>query len=104
MQEEPPEELFGLECHRAGSAVVAIVLPAEGDAGLVDIEDAMIRDRNPMRIASQVLKDMLGPTEWFFGLGGHFKTGQWWSPQKRPMGMARDSVVLGIIYESGEMA
>ena len=28
------------------------------------------------------------------GLGGHFKTGQWWSPQKRPMGMARDSVVL----------
>ena len=27
-------------------------------------------------------------------LGGHFKTGQWWSPQKRPMGMARDSVVL----------
>ena len=29
-----------------------------------------------------------------FVLGGHFKTGQWWSPQNRPMGMARDSVVL----------
>ena len=42
----------------------------------------------------QYTLDLICTVPWVMALGGHFKTGQWWSPQKRPMGMARDSVVL----------
>ena len=35
-------------------------------------------------------------------LSGHLKTGQRWSPQNRPTGMARDGVVLPLSMGSGQ--
>lgn len=37
---------------------------------------------------------------WDNALGGHFKTGQRWSPQNRPTGKARDGVVLPLSCRS----
>ena len=42
---------------------MSVVLPAEGDVGVGDVDEAMIGDRDPMRVASQIVQDMFGTAE-----------------------------------------
>ena len=50
MQQEAAHELVGVERHdlTALGAATAIILVAEGDAGLVEADQATVRDRDPV--------------------------------------------------------
>ena len=50
MQQEAAHELVGVERHdlMALGAATAIILVAEGDAGLVEGEEALVRDGDPV--------------------------------------------------------
>ena len=50
MQQEAAHELVGVERHdlMALGAATAIILVAEGDAGLVEADQATVRDRDPV--------------------------------------------------------
>ncbi len=53
MEQEPADELVGGERHDllAVRAVAAVVLVAEGDAVLVECDQAAVRDRHPVGVA-----------------------------------------------------
>ncbi len=53
VHEEAPDELVGGQRHGAvaGVAVAAIVLVAEGDAGLVERDQAPVRDGDAVHVA-----------------------------------------------------
>ncbi len=52
VDEEASDELVSTERHRlpAGAAVLAIVLPAEGDVAFIGSNEPSVRDRRTMRI------------------------------------------------------
>ena len=60
MKKEPSNELIGLESHGLLFIPIGIVPPAEGDIAVLDIEDTVIADSDPVGISAQVLKDTLG--------------------------------------------
>lgn len=56
--EEASEELLMSECHDAALAVVRIVFPAEGHLRIRYLDQAMVRDRDAVRIAGQIMEHM----------------------------------------------
>jgi len=56
VEQEATHELVGVERHGlvARRALVAVVLPAEGDAALVERDQAAVEDGHPMRVARQM--------------------------------------------------
>ena len=68
MEEETTNELVGLKRHRLVLVVVAIVLPAECDRALVDVQQPIVGNGDAMRIASQVAQDLFGSTEGWLGV------------------------------------
>ena len=60
MKEEPSDELLGLESHGLLFITIGIVPPAKGDITVLDLEDTVIADSNPVCISAQVLKNTLG--------------------------------------------
>jgi hypothetical protein len=60
MKEEPSDELIGLESHGLLFIPIGIVPPTEGDIALLDLEDTIITDSDPVGISAQILKDSLG--------------------------------------------
>lgn len=63
MEEEPSDELSGLERHSLLFIPVSVVPPAEGDITILNLEDTIIADSNPVGISAKVLKDALGTIE-----------------------------------------
>jgi len=61
VEQEPTDELLGGECHGLVTAVVAIVLPAKLNLPVVEPEQAIVRDSNPVGVPCDVLEDLLGP-------------------------------------------
>lgn len=59
MQQEAPHELLGTERHGlvAGAAVLAVILPAERDAALIEGDEPAVGDRDPVGITGEVGKD-----------------------------------------------
>ena len=57
MKKEPSYELIGLERHGLLLIRIGIVPPAEGDSTVLDFEDTVITDSNPVGISAQVLKN-----------------------------------------------
>ena len=72
MLQKAAQELFMIERHFAGLVVVRVILPAESDRTIRHIEQAVIGNRYAMRVASQVMQDMLWATEWLFGVDDPF--------------------------------
>ena len=68
MKEEPSDELIGLESHGLLFIPIGIVPPAEGDITVLDIDDAVIADSDPVGISAQVLKDTLGAVKRRFAI------------------------------------
>ena len=68
MLQEAAQELFMSERHLAALVVMRVILPAESNLAVRHIEQAVIGNRYAMRVASQVMQDMLGATEWLFGV------------------------------------
>src|SRR6266478_3462523 len=70
VEQETPHELADVEAHDFALVITAlpIVLPAETDEGLVEIEQAAVGDRDAMRIAREIGQDLLGTGEGLFGI------------------------------------
>ena len=72
VEQEPADELVGGERHEllpVGS-VATVVLVAEGDAGLVEGDQAAVRDGDPVGLARQVGEHRLGTCEGRLGVDG----------------------------------
>ena len=70
VEQEAADELVGAECHDAlpVGAVTAIILVAECDAGLVEGEEASVRDGDPVRIPREVGEHRFGAGEGRLGI------------------------------------
>ena len=68
VQEETPQELRGGKSHLALLATVGIVLPAKGDALLIEGQQAMIGNGHAMGVAAEIAQYLHGPTEGRLGI------------------------------------
>ena len=68
MLQEAPQKLFGRECHDAWPAAVRLVFPAETHFGIRDREQAVVGDGDAMRVAGQIVKDVLWSAEGWLGI------------------------------------
>ena len=70
MEQEAADELVGAERHGAlpFAIIAAIVFVAEGDAGLVEADQATVRDGDPVRVAREVSEHGLGPGKGRLGI------------------------------------
>src|SRR5271168_945368 len=57
-----------IERHEFGLAVMAIILPAEGDRLLGDLDDPGVCDGDPMGIAAEIGEELGGATEGRLGI------------------------------------
>ncbi len=82
VQQEAPHELVGLERHGfvARTALLAVVLPAEGDAALIEGEEPAVGDGHPMGIAGEVPEDRGGPCEGALGVDDPLELPQRYQP------------------------
>lgn len=62
-KEEATDELVRIQRHEAEAAAVAVVPPAEGDLAVLELDQAVIGEGHPMRVASQVVEDLGGAAE-----------------------------------------
>src|ERR1700687_4638150 len=78
MEEEAANELGDRDSHDFALVIAAfpIVLPAEGDVGLVEIEQATVGDRNAMGVAGEIGQDLLGTGEGLLGIDNPFGCAQ----------------------------
>ena len=72
MKEEPSDELIGLESHSLLCIPIGIVPPAEGDIAVLDFEDTVIADGNPVGVSAKILKDTLGSIKRRFAVDNPF--------------------------------
>ena len=63
MKEEPSDELIGFESHGLLFAAIGIVPPAEGDIAVLNIEDTVVANSDPVCISAQIFKDALSSVE-----------------------------------------
>lgn len=63
MKEEPFDELSGLEGHGLLFISIGVVPPAERDSAILDLEDTVIADSNPVGISAEIFEDALGTIE-----------------------------------------
>ena len=68
MKKESSDKLVGLEGHSLLTVTVCIIPPSEGNIAVLDGEDAVITDRDPMGISAEVLEDPLGAIEGRFAI------------------------------------
>jgi len=60
MKEKPSDELIGLESHGLLFLTIGIVSPPEGYIAVLNFEDTVIADSDPVSISAQVLKHTFG--------------------------------------------
>ena len=72
VQQEAADELVRRESHGLLGVVVAIVLPAEGDGPIIDMEETIVRDGDAMSITADVIEDLLGSRKGCFGIDDPF--------------------------------
>lgn len=63
MEEEPSNELIRLESHGFLFISIGVVPPAEGDITILDFEDTIIADSDPVGISAEIFEDTLGTIE-----------------------------------------
>src|ERR1700694_168865 len=78
VQEEAANELGDRDTHDFALVIAAfpIVFPAEGDMGLIEIEQATVGDRNAMGVAREIGQDLLGTGEGLLGIDNPFGCAQ----------------------------
>jgi hypothetical protein len=54
VEQEAPEEFVGGQTHRALSVAVGAVAPGEDDILVLDAQQPVVRDRDPVRVAGEV--------------------------------------------------
>jgi hypothetical protein len=70
MHQKAADELVGMERHLLVSlgAFDAVILPFEGDAPVIDRDQAAVGDRHPMGVAREVAQHFGGASERAFGI------------------------------------
>ena len=68
MKKEPSDKLACLQRHGLLTVVVGIISPQEGNIAVLDGEDAVIADRDPVGISAEVLKYPLGAIKGRFAI------------------------------------
>jgi hypothetical protein len=68
VQQETAEELLRRQCHEPPLVAMCVVLSTEGDFIVCEAYQPVIGDSHPVRVASQVLKNMLRPAKRRFGV------------------------------------
>src|SRR5712691_6052596 len=63
VEEKATNELLGLEGHHFHAVVVRGVLPAKSYEAVSVTEEAVVGDRHPVRVATEVLEDLGGPAK-----------------------------------------
>ena len=102
VDEEAADELEGPERHALVSitALDAVVLPLEGDAVLVEGNQATVGDGNTVGVARQIGQHGLRSTEWPFGVDDPFDLAQ----QSQMGGECSAGRERGVIAEEAEAA
>nr|CAM78245.1 hypothetical protein MGR_P0016 [Magnetospirillum gryphiswaldense MSR-1] len=99
VQHEPADELAGRNCHDAlpVSPLASVVLVAEGDAVLVEVDEAAIRDSDAVGVARQIGEHGLGAAEGRLGIDDPaFLSDRREMPQEcSPLGQMGDSAKEG---------
>ncbi len=72
MEKESSDKLVGFERHGLLPVMVCIISPEEGNLAVLEGEEAVITDRDPMGISAEVLKDALGAVEGGFAIDDPF--------------------------------
>ena len=68
MEQEPSQKLLGGDSHQALLAVMGIIFPPKGDLAIGNVDDPVVGDSDAMRVAGQIVEDVLGSSEWPFGV------------------------------------
>jgi hypothetical protein len=63
VQQKPADELAGRQCHRLGLALMTVILPGKSDLAVVQPGQPAVGDGNPMSIAAEIGKHLLGTGE-----------------------------------------
>ena len=74
MEQEPPDELDGIEGHQALAVPMGIIFPPKGHPPVLQRQQAPIRDRHPMRITREILQHRPRATHGGLGLDHPFCT------------------------------
>ena len=68
VEQEAPDELVGLQIHGLYGAVLAIVLPGEGDMFVVAGLDAAVGDGDAMGVAAEIGENSRGSAKGLLGV------------------------------------
>ena len=63
VQEKPAQEFVGVQRQDLHAVVVGVVLPPKPDAAVAVIDQSIIRQRDAMRVAAEVVEYLLGTGE-----------------------------------------
>jgi len=68
VKQKPPQKLIGGHGHQPFLVLVGIVFPTEGDLAVSKIDNPMVGDSDTVRVAGQIMENMLGSSAWPFGV------------------------------------
>lgn len=68
MQQEAAQELFGSYGHQPSLVAMRVVLPAKPDLAVGELNQPVIGDSHPMRVAGQIMENVLRPAERRLGI------------------------------------
>ena len=71
-EEEPSDELLSFERHGLLFITIGIGPPTEGDSAVLEFEDTVITDSDPVGISAKVLKDTLNTVKWRLAVDNPF--------------------------------
>ena len=68
MQQETANELICIKAHHLLTRGVAVILPVKADLVVGEVDQAMVGDGHPMRVAAEILEDVLGAAKRALGV------------------------------------
>lgn len=68
MCEKAAQKRLVSQRHHPPFAAMRVVFPAERDVGIGEIEEAVVRDRDPMCVSGQIMQNVLGTAEGALGI------------------------------------
>lgn len=68
MQQETPNEFLLLQAHHLLARVVAVILPAKADAAINEVDQTIVGNGHPMRVAAEIFEDLPRSAKWRLGV------------------------------------
>ena len=111
VEQKASEEFVGVERQDLDTAMVGVVLPAESDAAVAVIDEAIVGQRDAVRVATEILEDLLGAGKGPLGIDDpidgpelaeetaeRVRTGEWRGATRK-----RQRVAIECALERGEI-